>query len=130
MDSRLYLIDSCVIIAYFRKDERDHAKAVKWIEELEEFVISDYILAEVATTLRNKEGLDVAEKALRYLVFNENIKVMRITEEELGETIAFFMQNGEKISFIDASLLVMSKARRVTTVSFDKDLVRAGALLH
>lgn len=124
-----YLIDSCVLIAFFRTSEKNHAKARAFIHRLKNFYITDYVLLEVATVLQIKEGLSIAHKAITLITNNESVRVLRMTDYELVETTAFFLTQKEQISFIDASLIIVAKKNHFLLATLDKKLTKAAQQL-
>ncbi|MFA6024067.1 MAG: PIN domain-containing protein [Candidatus Gracilibacteria bacterium] len=115
-----------MIIAYFRPAEDHHESACKFIDPLESFAIHDYVLSEVATVLQLREGHAVAKQAIDFLQSTEGLKFLRLSQEELEMTLDLFLKQNEKISFIDASLLILSRERDLTLVTLDQDLVKCG----
>lgn len=120
-----YLVDSNILIASLRASEDDHAKAVGFLENLSDFVITDYILSEVATVIRLKENLILAAKTIHLLTQNAQIHLLRLTDEELVETAAFFLTQKKEISFVDASLIIAAKNHNLTLATLDKNLAKA-----
>lgn len=125
----MYLVDSNLIIAFFRSSEDNHEKARFFISALEQFVVTDYILLEVATVLSLKEGVKVARKAIELLKYTKEIFLFRLTDEELEKTTQFFMRQKHKISFVDASLIVLAENRGLELATFDKTLSKAASEL-
>ena len=80
MDSS-FLVDSSVLVAFFRQKDCFHGQAVKWLETQRNFLISDYVLLEVSTVLQIKEGHKAALEALNFLIFNKDIEVLKLTED-------------------------------------------------
>lgn len=124
-----YLIDSCVLIAFFRKSEKNHAKARAFIKNLKKFYITDYVLLEVATVLQIKEGFSVAHQAITLITNNESVHVLRMTDRELVETTAFFLTQKQQISFTDASLAIIAKKNHFLLATLDKKLTKAAQAL-
>ncbi len=118
------IIDSSLIISYFRKEEENHANAVEWIEKLSNRAITDYILLEVATVLLFKEGKEIASRAIDILVKNKDIEFIRLTNDELQETIKRFQKQNKNLSFVDISLLVLEDSRGMNICTFDKKLLK------
>lgn len=118
----MHLLDSSVIIAFFRKRELDHKKARDILSSLDGFAVSDYVISEVATVLRIKEGVQIAGNAIGLLKWNTNVEVARLSEEEFEETIHSFLNEKKTISFTDASLIILAKKRGLKLVTFDEDL--------
>lgn len=120
-----YLVDSNVIIAFFRKEEEDYGSAEQLLSEMKGFVVSDYVLSEVVTILRLKEGVKIAAKAASLLKWNQNVDIIQVNNFELEETLHCFLRSKKNISFVDASLIVLSKKRNLKLVTFDKDLLKS-----
>ena len=120
------LIDSNLIIAYFRPKEDKHEAACKFIDSLESFAIHDYVLLEVSTVLQLREGHDTAKQAIDFLQNTDGLKFLRLSQEELEMTLDLFLKQQEKISFIDASLLILSRERELTLATLDQDLIKCG----
>lgn len=120
-----YLVDSNVIIAYFRKNEQKHDQAKELLLRIGSFFITEYVLSEVATVLRLKEAKATVSEAINILMWNENIKIIRLDTEEFECTANVFLNSKKKISFVDASLIVLSSKRKYELVTFDKDLVKS-----
>ena len=123
----MHLLDANVIIAIFREWVNDHKEAANFASSLTEFAISDYVLGEILTVMKIKDGLQEAKAALDYLINNKKVHLARLTQDELARTIAFFHDSKTDISFVDASLIVMAKGRDMKLATLDKNLVKAGA---
>lgn len=121
----MHLLDSNVIIAKFRENEEKHASAKQFIEKLEGFVITDYILSEVATVLQLRDGKEKALQTIDFLLSTKGILHTRLTQEELEMTLDLFMKQEGKISFVDASLLILARSRDLTLATFDQDLAKS-----
>lgn len=118
------ILDSSIIVAFFRDNEESHVKAVNLIQSSEDFVVLDYVLAEVATVLKLREGLQLAELALGYLKSTDGIKIHETEPELFWSTVSFFSRNKNKLSFTDTLLLLLSREYRIPLVTFDKELAK------
>lgn len=121
----MILIDANVIVAFFRKSELDHERAREVIESLEEFAISDYVLGEVLTVLQLREGKPMAQTALDYLTQTKSILLARLSQEELEMSVDFFNKQNDGLSFVDGSLLILSRERDYSLLTFDKALIES-----
>ncbi len=117
-----FLIDSNILIAFFRNTDSCHKKAIDLVKSLNDFSISEYSLAEVSTILLLKESKEVARNAMQYMINNKNITIIRLDNEELMAICNHFPHNNIKLSFIDFVLLTLAKSRNLKLLSFDKDL--------
>ena len=121
-----YLLDSNLIIAYFRPSEDKYDTACQFIDPLESFAIHDYVLAEVATVLQLREGHEVAKRAIDFLQSTEGLRFLRLSQDELEMTLDLFLRQEDKISFVDASLLILGRERDLVLATLDQDLVKCG----
>lgn len=118
------ILDSSVIVAFFRNNELDHHKAAQLFKGDEDYVVLDYVLAEVATVLKKREGLEIAKSALSLLISVDGIKIHETQPELFWSAVDFFSKNKNKLSFTDTLLLVLSRENRISLVTFDKQLAR------
>lgn len=121
----MYLVDTNIIVSFFRENEDRYEDARKFLNTLETFVITDFILSEVATILIQKTDKGTMKKAMEFLQDNKNVFLIRSTKEELGETIELFLKQKRKISFVDISLMVLAKNHNLHLATFDSDLSKA-----
>ncbi len=120
----MLILDSCVLIAYFRREDQHFEESKKIINETSKIILNDYILGEIYTVLILRESLQIAQEALTWIVSNPKIEVQRLNEEELKEVVFFLQKTKTKLSFVDVSLLVMHKNEKGKLFSFDKDLMK------
>lgn len=121
----MILLDTNILVALFRSSELDHARAKELVEPLEEFAISDYVLGEILTVLQLREGKAIAEQALDYLTLTKTVLLVRLSQEELEMSYDFFKKQNEGLSFTDVSLLILSRERKYSLATLDKDLIKA-----
>ena len=120
------LVDTSVLVAYFRKEEKDHENSQAFLESLDRFSITDYILLEFMTVLQIREGRSAMKTAMEFLKGNKDVDILRLTQVELSETIHFMQNCSKEISFADASSLVIAKSRDFKVATLDKEMVKAG----
>ncbi len=118
----MYLLDSNIIIAYFRTAELDHKAAHDFIQKLDTFSICDYTLLEVTTIMLLKETKSDVEKVLEFLQKNKDVAVLRLSQMEMGEVLELFLKQKRKASFTDVSLMVLAKNRNLQLVTLDVEL--------
>ena len=120
----MYLLDSNVLIALFRKDETNHQDVSTFFKEVTSFAITDHVLSEVATILKIKEGVKIAKKAMELLIKNKDVLLLQLNPAEIEGSSKLFLKS-PKISFVDASLIVLAKDRDFELVTLDKAMVKA-----
>ncbi len=121
----MYLLDSNIIISFFRSSEETHGLVKEFMNTLDAFAVHDYVLLEIATVLQLKEGKKIANKAVGLLTMTKNVLLLRLTDEELEETVHFFAKQSKKLSFADASLIVLAHNRGFKLATMDKNLIKA-----
>lgn len=121
----MYLLDSNIIIAYFRTSELDHKAANDFIQKLDTFSICDYTLLEVATIMLLKESKSDVEKVMQFLQQNKDVAILRLSQMEMGEVLESFMKQNRKASFADVSLMILAKNRNLQLVTFDAELSKS-----
>ncbi len=120
-DAQGVILDSCVWIAYLHAEDSQHAKAVKVVGDIREAVIVPAeVLYEVATTLKNKRREEDAIAFVRETI--GEVGTLLVSDEpavrEAAE--AFMSGRGDRLSFTDTALRLLS--RRFRVVTFDRRL--------
>lgn len=118
------ILDSSVIVACFRTREDLHDKAVEIFLSDDGFILFDYVLSEVLTILKQKEGLDTVKKCSDFLMNAENIEMQFIDSEIFSKAMKFFTIQKNNLSFVDTLLLIFSKFENYSLVTFDKELAK------
>ena len=115
------ILDSNVWIAYFNKNDSLHEKAVKIFSTVKNIAITEYIVAETATVILNKADRKTANKFLEIILDNSDITILHSDKRFFEETARTFTEIiSGKLSFIDISLLFLSKKYKIIT--FDEKL--------
>lgn len=116
------ILDSSVIISIFRKQEKNHKKALRIFMSDEKFLIPDYAIAEILTVLKIKEGLETANKCYDFISNTKDMEIIPIEWNIFEKTAKYFSANKNKLSFVDTALLMLSKENKIELMTFDKDL--------
>lgn len=119
------ILDSNIWIAYAYKEDTQHTKAVSLIESLTEDVyIPEYVVAEVCTVLQNKKRKVVANAFIESILKSNYIHILHSSVKMFNCVITlFYSRNKSRLSFVDTSLLYLS--RTYTVLTFDIDLQKA-----
>lgn len=118
----MYLIDSSVWVALFLSFDANHAKAQNLITALSGGIYVSYgVISEVLTVLTYKHSKSQANSFIDYITDNADIILIN---DDFLEEVRFFKNLDKKISFIDASLIYLSKKLNLTIVTLDKELGR------
>lgn len=119
------ILDSSVIISIFRQQEKNHKKAIQIFTSNEKFLIPEYVIAEVLTVLKMREGLETANKCYDFMSNTKDVEITPIENIIFNKALTYFSQNKNNLSFIDTILLILSKENQLELISFDKDLQKA-----
>lgn len=98
-------------------------KAYDFLNSEKEFVILDIVLQETITVIKSKIGLEAARKAYEFLSHYQLLTILDITAQESQDCFDF-MLSANKLSFIDAALIIVARSRWYTVLSFDKEVMR------
>ena len=119
----MIIFDSNVWIAGYNKDDTLHEKAAELYFSLEKepIYVPEYIWIEVSTVLEQKASHQAGRGFLDVIEFGENIHMLYFTKEEAQEFVEFYRSSAPKgLSFVDSTLLLLSKSYRIYT--FDAQL--------
>ena len=119
MEARQIIADSSVWVAYFYDKDSQHTRAVQVLEEESlPILVPEYILLETVTILRQKKE----ELALQKFMLAAMRDDVYLRARNLGIEVARLYATPEykKLSFVDVSLVLLSKEYRVIT--FDRAL--------
>ncbi len=116
------ILDTNVWIAYLEQSDSQHQKATNVFELIDQKIwIPEYVLVEILNFLVIKIGKNRADEVLTMFFHNRDLEILWNSEEFRAQLLSFFVSNKiEKLSFVDQSLLFLSKKYRVVT--FDKKL--------
>jgi len=117
----MIIFDSNIWIAYLNKSDSTHKQALKLFQETntKDILITEYLLLEIATVLKQIQGYEFAQRFIQ-LIIDENIPFLE-SKKFYPQTLLLFQSLKEsKLSFVDVSLLHLSKKYKIKT--FDNDL--------
>ena len=116
------LLDSNIWIGLLNVDDLYHKKAGTLLKKIKEkIILPEYVILEVATIISQKVNKETSNDFIRNVIDNKDIEIFSSSREFLGEVMNFYLSNKEKkLSFVDYSLLYLSKKMEVLT--FDKNL--------
>ena len=119
------LIDTSVLVAFFRTREDHHLEAEQLLLSLDRIVVTEAVLLELLSVLTIREQKSTAQRAIKMLHMNERVQFLRLTDEELNAALRAFYGGSSSLSFVDESLLVLHKTRKARVYSFDRKLINA-----
>jgi predicted nucleic acid-binding protein len=125
MATKAIIFDSNVWIGYFNVSDTTHKRAVAVFEKHsgQSIILTEYILLEVATVLKQQIGPVATSRIITALLQTDTIQVLE-SAAYFQATLQQFLTTKEKhLSFVDTSLLTL--ANDFTIVTFDKKLAAA-----
>lgn len=120
----MLILDSNVFISYFKVEELHHKEACKIIDWPESILINDYILGEIYTVLLLRSSYNIAVKAIRFITENPKIEIRFMWSDDIIKIVDFINNKNTELSYVDISLLVLSRNTWNKIVSFDKNLAK------
>ncbi len=117
----MIILDSNIWIAYLNKSDSTHRRALKIFQKtnVKDILITEYLLLEIVTVLKQIRGYKSAQEFI-HLLTDEHIPFIE-SKNFYAETLLLFQSLREnKLSFVDVSLLHLSRKYEVKT--FDKNL--------
>ena len=120
--SNIFVIDSCVFVAFYYEGDSSHAKALKIIERLDSEVriVHPYIIQETATVLAYKLGVDLAIDFLDDVTNSPRIFIPFV---DVYDDVSNFKRASKKMSFSDVTLVMLAKREHAQLVTFDKQML-------
>ena len=120
----MIILDSNVWVAFFNKSDSQHQKAKKNLKEITgKVTATEYVILEVCSVLLVRAGKQVANKFLEIVFDNDDIEILLSDGGFFEKVINLFQENNnKKLSFVDVSLLCLSKSHQIIT--FDKELLK------
>jgi predicted nucleic acid-binding protein len=125
MATKAIIFDSNVWIGYFNVNDTTHKRAGAAFEKhsKDTIILTEYILLELATVLKQQIGPVATSKIISVLLQTDTIEVLESTAY-FHATLQQFLTTKEKyLSFVDTSLVTL--ANDFTIVTFDKKLAAA-----
>lgn len=121
------ILDSSIIIAYFRKNELDHKKAEGIFDAHETLIIPDIVVTEVLTIIKMKEGYERAGQVVDFLLNCEGIMIVPTDEDIFMSAIGHFISHDNRLSLVDTQLFKFAKEEQIPLITFDKELAKLAA---
>ena len=127
----MVIFDSNIWIAFLNKDDSQHKKALTVFENIKDnslVFITEYLVIEICSVLAMRAGNKIADSFLDMIMNNEDVEILSSSNQFFENIVSFFRkQNIKKLSFVDVSLLFLS--RKYEIITFDKELQKALKIL-
>ncbi|MDB5265011.1 MAG: hypothetical protein JWN64_582 [Parcubacteria group bacterium] len=117
-------IDTSVLISFFNEKDSLHERAQLILREIQKpLLVHEYVVLETATVLMNRVGKSSADEFMRITLGNADFELHLSSEVGFLASAETFVQNQNKLSFVDTALLSLSGTSQIIT--FDEELNRA-----
>lgn len=118
------ILDSSVWIAYLNPADSQHKKGELLLQSLEgnNFVVPEYVLAEVVSVLKNKKAGDVASTFFNAVLENDGAHILNTGEWLPLFAHEFRVYEETNLSFVDCALVALS--HEYTICTFDTELAK------
>lgn len=125
MASKPVIFDSNVWIGYFDISDTLHKEARRTLDayKYSQIFVPEYILLETATVLKNNVDFALAQETIDLLLNTESFSFLPSGQYFTDALKLFLSTQHPNLSFVDVSLLALSKNYEVVT--FDKKLAAA-----
>lgn len=122
----MILLDSSFLVAFFHEKDKHHEEAKRKMREYEKekksFMITEHVLGETASVLLYYAGLKQAKEFIEHC--KENLFIQGWSSDDREATIGIFENQKHELSYIDASLVYLSKFIQVPIATFDKNIIK------
>lgn len=119
------LLDSSVLIAFFRENDSSHQLALDIFHQFDSFLVLDYVLAETLNVLKQKENLTVCKFCNDFIRNSDCFEIHATETNFVSEVTNFMVQHDDKLSFVDTLLLMKAWQADSELLTFDKSLQKA-----
>ena len=127
------LVDTSALLALVLRDDRNHPAAVSFVQAHPHarFVLSELILAEVATRIRARAGPGKAVAVARGLLASRRYELLFADAELFDEALARMERFADKrLSLTDcSSFALMDRLALESVFAFDADFRNCGYLM-
>ena len=116
----VYLIDSSVWVGAYIQQDPNHEKSKDILKRINGKIIIPYcVINETSTVITYKHSKEQASNFLEALSVSDNVECIN---NSINDEIAFFKSVSQRISFTDASLLLLTKKHNAKLITLDKQL--------
>lgn len=118
------VVDSSVLVAALHHEDALHDRGVRALESAAApVIVSEYVAVETIGVLTARKHKPSAAVLIRALAEGGSLLFRPSTPLLFGETARYFLTTTKRLSFIDCSLIVLSRDFDILT--FDKALAKA-----
>ncbi len=123
---KMIFVDTNAIIALVVEDDQFHQKAVDWLQNnTEKLITSNFIIIETLGWLRYMKGKNIAVETGKNLYSGEGITLERVTLRDEKDAWKLFQKVSKRsISMVDCITSVVMKRLNIKGIfTFDRDFI-------
>lgn len=125
----MVILDTSFLVAFFKSNDVHHAAAVEAAETYrgQTKIVSFLVFQEFISILNRKVSTSVASSLGKQLLSGENhLEIYKLDEAYLDGVLALYSNLGpHSFSYVDVSLIHLSKELELPVLTFDKALAAA-----
>jgi predicted nucleic acid-binding protein len=121
------IVDTSVFLGMYHEPDVHHETALRLFREIEPregILISDLLANELATVMLRKTGIEKTNIVLDTLFNAENVRIHYTCKADFLEILELFkkQKKTDNLSFVDCSIIWLSRHYGAKVASFDKNL--------
>jgi predicted nucleic acid-binding protein len=124
----MIVIDTNVWVSFYNENDYNHPQAFKELKQVfndyKTIILPEPIISETYTVLLYKCGREKANYFLRFALNNNQLKLLFVNADLFRSTCDIININNKKLSFIDLTLVIISRKFQCKLLSYDKDLLK------
>ena len=125
----MVILDTSFLVAFFKSNDVHHAAAMEAAERYrgQTKIISFLVFQEFISILNRKVSTSIASSLGKQLLSGENnLEIYKLDEAYLDGVLELYGNLGpHSFSYVDVSLIHLSKELELPVLTFDKDLATA-----
>lgn len=112
----MMVIDSSVWVALYDESDSQHRKAIETGRSFSQVILTEYVILETSSLLLRKVGETASEQFLRFALDNSEVIILYSSQDFFKDVASLFRKlRNKKLSFVDVSLLYLSRMHKVIT---------------
>ncbi|HXF97697.1 MAG TPA: PIN domain-containing protein [Gaiellaceae bacterium] len=129
----MIVLDSSFLVAHHNARDAHHRAAAETMERVVagqwgRALLLEYVLAEVATVLLVRRGLDTASRVVVTLLESREVDFVPCSDFFTESLETFTRQQAGVLSFVDAAIVVVARSSPAAVATFDDGFRRVGGI--
>lgn len=120
----MILLDSCVLIAAFRRWEVHENISIEILESWEMLWITDFVLSETLTVIQMRESHQAMQKCYSYITIHPKISIIKTNSQLFDQVIDAMIATPSNLSFVDRLLILYHRNHQYKIATYDKETLK------